>query len=206
MKIGRRFGKALFLVAIVTCFICGTAHTQVPGQVPDLNIWVNTWFKVTQTRTAYHFSNIGVKPTPGTPVSQSGGTSYMKITGWDTTTTPLAPFLTANVYGRDPQTGLWDPIPTAELDIYYFTGSNLKFIGSSRVIDAYQTLSLVIVFTGKWNTAANKFVLGGDTKISTTGSSVLEIDDLLGSTERWAGALKLSGPMVPESKVPADIR
>jgi hypothetical protein len=201
MKTGRRFGRALFLVAIVTFFICSTAHAQVPGQVPDLSIWESTWFKVKLTRTVYHFENIGVKPKPASLLSQSGGTSYIKITGWDTTTTPLTPFLTADVYARD-ASGNWDPNPVAELNIYYFAGSNLKFIGSSQVSDAYQTLSLVLVFTGKWNSAANKFVLGGETKISTMGSSMLEIDDVPNSTERWAGAAKLSGPMVPESRVP----
>jgi hypothetical protein len=160
---------------------------------------------VVLSRTVYHFDNIGVKPRPSYLLSQSGDTSYMKITGWDTTTTPLDPFLTAEVYARD-GSGNWDPNPVAFLDIYYFAGSNLKFIGSCEVIDDYQTLSLVFVFTGKWNPGANKFVLGGETKISTMGSSMLEIDDIPSSTERWAGAAKLSGPMVPESKVPDAIK
>jgi len=100
MKTGRRFGKALFLVAIVTFFICTTAHAQVSGQIPDLSIWENTWFKVKMTSTVYHFSNIGVKPTPGYAVPDSAGTSYIKITNWDTTTTPADPFLTADVYAK----------------------------------------------------------------------------------------------------------
>jgi hypothetical protein len=205
MKTGRRFGKALFLVVIVTFFVCGTTHAQVSGVVPDLSIWVNTWFKVNYTRTAYHFQNIGVKPNPASPLPQSGGTSYMKITGWDTTT-PGDEFLTADVYSRDLNTGQWDPTPAAELEIYYFAGSNLKFIGSCQVIDAYQTLSLMFVFTGKRNKADTNFIMDGTTKLGTMGGHVSEIDDVSGSTERWAGAGKISGPMVPESKVPTALK
>jgi hypothetical protein len=200
MKIGRVLVTTVFAVAMVTCFICSTAHAQVQGVVPDLSIWVNTWFKVKLTRSAYQFADIGVKPKPATPISQSGGTAYLKITGWDTTT-PGAEFLTANVYARD-DSGNWDPTPVATLDIYYFAGSNLKFVGTSQISDSFVTLSLVFVFTGKRNKADTNFVLGGTTKLSTMGSSMLEIDDVPGSTERWAGPAKLSGPMVPESKVP----
>ncbi len=202
MKTGRRFGRALFLVAIVTFFICSTAHAQVPGQVPDLSIWENTWFKVKMTSTVYHFSNIGVKPTPNYTVSESTGTSYIKITGWDTTTTPADPFLTADVYAKD---GTWVRVDT--MNIYYFAGSNLKFVGSARSGDPLAddpglALSLMFVFTGKRNATNTKFIMDGSTKLSTIGSSIVEIDNVPASKERWAGSVKLSGPMVPESSLP----
>jgi hypothetical protein len=175
------------------------AHAQVPGQVPDLSIWENTWFKVKMTSTVYHFSNIGVKPTPSYLMPESAGTSYINITNWDTTTTPADPFLTADVYSKE--SGIWTLIDT--VNIYYFAGSNLKFVGSARVDDPTGTsLSLLFVFTGKRNKTNTNFIMDGTTKLSTMGSYILEIDDFPGSTERWAGAGKISGPMVPQSKLP----
>jgi len=64
------------------------------------------------------------------------------------------------------------------------------------------SLSLLFVFTGKRNKTNTNFIMDGTTKLGTMGSYLLEIDDFPGSTERWAGAGKISGPMVPESKLP----
>jgi hypothetical protein len=61
------------------------------------------------------------------------------------------------------------------------------------------TIGLLFVFTGKKYLAGPKtgdFILGGVTKLGPIGSSMLEIDDVLGSTERWAGSVTISGPMV----------
>ena len=195
--------NALMVAVFITCFSIASVHAQVPGVVPDLSIWVNTWFKVKMTSTVYHFSDIGVKPTPNYTVSESGGTSYIKITGWDTTTTPADPFLTADVYIKN--VGIWGVIDT--VNIYYFAGSNLKFVGSALTgnplaDDPGQAFSLMFVFTGKRNATNTKFILDGSTKLSTIGSSIVEIDDVPGSKERWAGSTKLSGPMVPESSLP----
>jgi hypothetical protein len=199
MKTGRVLVTTLFVLAFVACFIFSTAHAQVPGQVPDLSIWVNTWFKVKLTSTVYHFDNIGVKPTPGYTLSESAGTSYIHITDWDTTTTPADPFLVADVYGKE--SGIWIQVNT--VNIYYFAGSNLKFVGTAQVDDPTGTsLSLLFVFTGKRNKTNTNFIMDGTTKLGTMGSYLLEIDDFPGSTERWAGAGKISGPMIPESKLP----
>ena len=48
--------------------------------------------------------------------------------------------------------------------------------------------------------------MDGSTTLSTMGSSLLEIDDVPGSTERWAGSAKLSGPMVPVSTLPPPLQ
>ena len=79
----------LIFAVFLTCFAVGSVQAlDTPGVVPDLNIWVGTWFKVANTSNVYHFSNIGVKPKPSASIPESGGTSYMKVTKWDTTTTP----------------------------------------------------------------------------------------------------------------------
>ena len=199
MKVRKMMLGVLMVGVLLTCFSVGSVHAQVPGVVPDLSIWVDTWFKVALTSTVYHFGNIGVKPTPNYTVAESSGTSYFRIADWDTTTDPEHPFLVVDVYAK--VEGFWIQVDT--VNIYYFAGSNLKFVGSTLVSDPMGTsLSLLFVFTGKRNTANTKFIMDGSTKLSTMGSSLFEIDDVPGSTERWAGAAKLSGPMVPESSLP----
>jgi hypothetical protein len=171
---------------------------DTPGVVPDLSIWVNNWFKVAMTSTVYHFSDIGVKATPGYAIAESAGKAYIKISGWDTTT-PGAEFLVADIYAKE--SGIWVLVGT--VNIYYFAGNNLKFVGSAQVVDPTGTsLSLLFVFKGKRNATNTKFVMDGSTNLSTMGSSLLEIDDAPGSTERWAGSANLSGPMVPVSTLP----
>jgi len=68
------------------------------------------------------------------------------------------------------------------------------------------SLNLLFVFTGKRNRANTDFLMDGSTKLSTMGSAIYEIDDFPGSTERWAGAAQLSGPMVPVSKLPLPLQ
>ena len=202
---GQKLSLNVLMVAVfITCFAVGAVHAQVPGVVPDLSIWVNSWFKVAMTDSLYHFSNIGVKPTPGYAVSEPGDTFYMKITDWDTTT-PGAEFLVVDVYEKE-DSGSWVLIGT--VNIYYFAGSNLKFVGSGQ-LDASTgvSLNLLFVFTGKRNPTNTKFIMDGSTKLNTMGSFLLEIDDFPpGSTERWAGSAKLSGPMVPVSKLPLPLQ
>lgn len=198
MKVQRMLVIVLMAGVFLTCFAVNLTHAQVPGVVPDLSAWANdTWFKVTLTRTVYHFSNIGVKPTPSYTLPQSMGKAYLRIRGWNLATATL----TASVYARDPDTGNWVTDPYATIDLNYFAGSDLKFIGSGQLatLDG-MTMNLVIVFTGQIK--AGNFVLGGITKLSTIGSSVLEIDNAFPSTERWAGSLKISGPMVPATSLP----
>jgi hypothetical protein len=203
MKVPRMLLAVLVAGVFLTCFAVGSVHAlDTPGVVPDLNMWVGTWFKVTETSTVYHFSNIGVKPTPGSTISETSGTSYINITDWDTTT-PGEEFLVVDVYAKED--GTWTLVDT--VNIYYFAGSNLKFVGSTQVSDPTGvSLNLLFVFTGKRNTADTKFIMDGSSKLNTMGSSIFEIDDDEGSTERWAGAAKLSGPMVPVSKLPPELQ
>jgi len=65
----------------------------------------------------------------------------------------------------------------------------------------YIKLGGIFAFNGKRNLAGD-FVLGGVTTVKTLGGYYFELDDIEGSTERWAGSFSITGPMVPESKVP----
>jgi hypothetical protein len=200
MRNGKRGLSALVMMVFLACFTVGTAQAQIPGQIPNLDSWVGTWFKVTLTGTAYHFSNYGVKPSPATPTPVTIGKAYLNITSWNPSALPLGT-LTADIYIKDHNTGTWIPTPFATMDIDYFAGSDLKFMGSAQLATPNDiTMGIVFIFTGK--KVGDNFVLGGVTKLSTTGSYMLEIDDALNSTERWAGSVKLSGPMVPATSLP----
>ena len=195
-------GVLMVAVAFITCITWltfDTAHAQVPGEYPNLSAWENTWFKVNLTVNVYCFDNIGVKPKPSAPVPQKMGSSYVNIIDWD----EINHILTAHVWAKEG--GGWVQIPES-LEIKYFAGSDLKFIGSAQIVTPDDvTMSILFVFTGKKYKSGPKegqFILGGVTKLSTIGSYVLEVDDVEGSTERWAGSLTISGPMVPESSLP----
>ena len=204
MNVRRMWVGVLMAGVFLTSFAVGSVHAlDTPGTVPNLSMWVDTWFKVKMTGTVYCFSDIGVKPRPSYTVSETAGSLYMNITDWDTTTTPDTPFLVVDVYERD--SGSWEYFGT--VNIYYFAGNDLKFVGTAQVDDpTSSSLSLLFVFTGKRNPANTAFIMDGSTKLSTMGSYIIEVDDIPGSTERWAGSAKLSGPMVPVSKLPPELQ
>ncbi|MEB2307963.1 MAG: hypothetical protein OZ917_01470 [Candidatus Brocadiaceae bacterium] len=207
MKTQRLSIGVLMIAVFVTYFTLGTARAEGKGEYPNLTDWANTWFKVKLTGTTYHFDGIGVKPKPAAPVSQTMGIAYVHITNWDGDNHVLA----ADVYIKDDETGEWKLFFNG-VDITYFAGSDLKFIGSAQwVIPDDVTLHLLLVFTGSKYTKGAKtgqFKLGGETKLSTIGGSLLEIDDAedappeLPLKERWAGSASISGPMVSESSLP----
>jgi hypothetical protein len=200
MKVQRMLVGGLMIAAFVTCFALGTAHAQ-PGVFPNLGDWANTWLKVKLTRTVYHVSDIGVKLVPP-ELPEPMGTAYINITSWD----GLNHVLTADIYARDFDTGQWVTTPFTTINIEYFAGSDLKFIGSAQLGPSDGiTMGLIFVFTGKkylTGPNAGKFILGGVTKLGTIGSSILEIDNAAPYTERWAGSATISGPMVPADSLP----
>ena len=191
--------KRLLQTCMVVFLVAGLFTVSVHAQVaPDLSSWVDTWFKLSVTQNVYHFADIGVKPNPGFLLSGTEK-SYMHIVGWDLATATL----TANVYSRN--AGLWDPASFMTVTLNYFAGSDLKFATSLQAGAANSNLWAVMFFKGK-KTPGGQFILDGVTNMKTLGGAYTEIDDVLGSTERWAGSILIGGPMVPLSKVPAAIR
>jgi hypothetical protein len=192
MKARKWLLNGLMVAIFVSCFVLGTAHA-LPGVFPDLSDWVDTWFKVSVTGTVFHYSGVGVNPKPSYQVAQSMGRAYLHITSWNGTTH----ILTADIYEKDPDTGLFVVTP---INIQYFGGTDLKFTGSAQLVTSGGvTMNLIFVFTGKQNLAGN-FILGGISNVSTIASNILEIDDV--GPERWVGSAKVSGPMVPASSLP----
>ena len=197
MKARRLWACGLALAVFMTCMSVGIADAQVPGEVPDLSIWVGQWFKVTGTLNMFQFDDIGVRPTPSYPITETFP-SYVKIVNWDSD----ARILTANYYGKD-HSGNWitDPII---MDFSYFAGSQLNFVCSSEVETATQAVfGFTIRFKGVYNTITEKFKMAGYSYLKTLGGHYVDIRDIPpGSTQRWAGTVKFVGDMVPLSRVP----
>jgi len=209
MKVERRWTGVLMVAVFIPCVALGVAHAQVQGVYPDLSAWANdTWFKVQLDVTTYHFSGVGIKPKPSAPIPQRMGTAYINIRAWD----GLNHVLTADIYVKDHDTDKWIATALTTIDIEYFAGSDLKFIGSAPLVTPNDvTMNLLFVFTGKKYQSGPKlgnFVLGGVTKLSTMGGSILEIDDAEDAPpddllkERWAGSATISGPMVSADNLP----
>jgi len=193
------------VTVFVTCFVLSTAYAQPTREYPDLGAWANnTWFKAKLTVTLYHFDGIGIKPKPSAPVPQTMGTAYINIKGWDN----IRHVLTADIYAKEEGMDIWG-LFYEDLEITYFAGSELKFVGSAQIEVADDVrMGLIFVFTGsqypQGTPKAGQFKLGGVTKLSTIGGSMLEIDnaddipDDPMLIERWAGSATISGPMVPQ--------
>jgi hypothetical protein len=191
--------RRLFLTCLVVFLLVGPSTGVVYAQeVPDLSIWVDKWFKLSITQNEYHFADLGVKPSPGYMLSGTEG-SFMKIVGWELATGTL----TADIYEKS--AGLWDPTSFMTVTFNYFAGSDLKFVATMQSDTAGSALRAVLFFKGKRN-AAGQFILDGVTNMKTLAGAFTEMDDVPGSTERWAGSIAIGGPMVPLSKVPGAIR
>jgi hypothetical protein len=208
MKVQRMLVGGLMVAVFVTCLALGMANAQVQGEYPDLAAWANnTWFRVKLTVTTYHFDGVGIKPKPSGPATIPMGTAYINITTWNNS----SHVLTANIWARDDKTGIWG-LFFEGLEITYFAGSDLKFIGTAQLVTLDDvTMGLIFVFTGSKYTTGDKagqLKLGGVTKLSTIGGSILEVDNADDAPdnpllkERWAGSATISGPMVPESSLP----
>jgi hypothetical protein len=194
MKTCRTIILGLILFFSFTFFTVGISQAQA---VPDLSIWADTWFKVKLAVTVYHYSDIGVKPTPNYQITPLPDPAYLHIVDW----VEGAQTLQTVIYYKDP-TGNWNPAVSVPADMIYFAGSDLKFVCSSTVDTGTMQNGLIIFFKGKRDIGGN-FILGGKTNMKSLGGYYFESDNVPGSTERWAGSAVVSGKMVPLSKVPS---
>jgi hypothetical protein len=165
-------------------------------KVPDLSIWVDKWFRISVAGSHYHF--IGMRLKPPDPIQRSFP-AYMKIVSWDSTNQSFS----VNIYTKN-DLGKWDPTEYNNFTFNYFAGSDLKFVCNFEQITTQNTIHIAVFFVGKRNAKGN-FVMGGYTYVKTLGGYYLEIDDNATPQVRWAGSVKLTGSMIPESKVPPEL-
>jgi hypothetical protein len=195
-------GYKSYVLAVMVLFSLTLVATGI-GQaqnIPDLSIWLNTWFKLTLTATVYHYSDIGVKPFPNYQIPIPLPV-YLNITGWN----QGGGVLTANLFTKD-LTGNWNPAVVAPIDLTYFAGDALKFVCTGSATVGSKQFGFIVYFKGKRDAAGN-FILGGMTFLKTLGGYYFEVADIPpGSTDRYAGAVLIQGNMVPLSKVPLPIQ
>jgi hypothetical protein len=190
MKAYRNWFIGVVLVSVIIMFPLGMAQAQ------DLSLWLDKWFKVTFTKTALHYSGPGVKPAPNA-FGTSSGPGYIHVIGVD-----LSPRLTLIAYAKDPDTGNWSGIPLATFTLDYFAGDELNFTSSGQINNGFLSSHLGVQITGVRNKKTGLLQSGA---FKTMGGYVLEVDDAQGSTELWAGSLKINGTWVAQSKVPGEL-
>jgi hypothetical protein len=179
----------------------GTVHAQ--RTLPDIFPWVGSWFKLTVTQNEYNFDAQGVTPKPGYPVSLSSP-AYLWINGgWWSSCCPENQGLWGKLYTED-SSGNWATSSFLQLTFNYFAGSDLKFVASTAYGDANIQFGATILFTGKRNTSGD--FVNSVTALKTPGGYITEKDDVPGSTERWAGSLKMSGLRIIQSKLPPELQ
>jgi len=190
MKRNRSWLIGVVVVAVFVMLPLGMAQAQ-----EDLSMWQGKWFKVTYTKTALHYSGPGVKPTPNALGTSSGpGYLYVRLVEGEK--------LTLTAYTKHPETGQWSADPFAELILNYFAGDELNFTSWGEMGNAFLFSQLGIQITGVKN---KKTLLLQTGTFKTLGGFVMENDDVPGSTELWAGGLKINGTWVDQSKVPVDL-
>lgn len=170
------------------------AATAPPAlaQAPDLGAWDGVWFKAnaTQKGFAFHVAAPGVGKDKGT------AKSYVQIH-----TVPGEPgMLTADVWLQEESwqkqtlTLLYLAGP-AEQPVVYF---NQVPVTPVPVTDPLLHLGIVLQLSGKVSDGA---VAKG--KLKTLGGYFIEIDDVPGSDERFAGQMTLTGKTT--AKLPPDL-
>lgn len=194
---GKRYVLCVVFVLLLAVGI--TIPSQLPAQtVPDLSIWVGTWFKVNGTDIRYEYSDIGVKPVPPY-LTEKHNYPFVRITSWD----PDTKILTMNAYMQD-DFGNWNPTPVLVFEVNYFAGNQLNFTGWYHMVLASGSVySGMFVFKGKLN-RQDQFIYRGKTFVKTLGAYQGWIEDAPG-TERQAARIKDLMVMVPESKVPDEL-
>jgi hypothetical protein len=171
--------------------------------LPDIFPWFGSWFKLTVTQNEYNFDSQGVAPKPGNPVTLSYPAYLWIHTAWWYLCCPESQGLGGNLYTKD-SSGNWTKSSYLNLTFNYFAGSDLKFVASTVYGDANIQFGSTILFSGKRNKSGD--FVDANTTLKTSGGYITEIDDVAGSTKRWAGLLKMSGTRIIESKVPPELQ
>jgi hypothetical protein len=175
MKISRKWLS--YLLGVTVLLTSGMLHAQT---IPDLSIWMNTWFKGKGSDISYKYSDIGVNPVPPY-LDTDHNVWFAKITNWDSNLRVLS----LDIFVKD-DFGNWDPTPFITFNCNYFGGTNKKFVCWYHSIDPSGSVrSGMLLFKGKLNKAGN-FVLGGETYFKTLAGYQGWIDDDPSSTDRMA--------------------
>jgi hypothetical protein len=146
---------------------------------PDLTIWVGKWFKITEKTTGYSVGALGIVKDSGSSVG------YLKFQNWD----PNNNVFQADRYEQDAN-GQWFIEPVTLL---YIAGSDLDFLCSFLVTD--NATNKMSGFTARIQGREIGGVLKSAT-FKTLGGYYVEKSNGSGSTEHYAGGLKITGKLI----------
>jgi len=167
---------------LIICLTFGTAHSQ------DLSEWVGKWFKLTYSYKGYET----LEEANYIPETQSAKTTlYLKITAWDTTTTPPTPFLDCSEY--DKEGNLYDNI-----HLLYLGGTDLDFLILCH-IPGEESTGFIARIRGKESKGTLKSAtfktLGGYTHARSSINPRISM----------AEGLTITGSLISESKLPFSV-
>ena len=152
----------------------------------DMTLWIGKWFKVTEKNTGYHFDSSALNK------SNAAYIGYLKFYEWD----PANKILRGDRYGLDTG-GQWTSEP---LTLHYLAGSDLDFL-----CWAQETGDTIMGFTARIKGQKSNGELVKAT-FKTLGGYYLDASNDggsgAGSTEFWAGALSVTGVLIPEAEAP----
>ena len=186
-----------------TASLTVTALPEPPPPIPgtaDLSVWVEKWFKVKMQNRGYYNEEENRLSNHRQRLS-----AFLKITAWD----PENKILQATILGKGEE-GKWsEPIL-----LHYISGTNLKFLCWSQMTLAGDAN---FGFTAQIRGSKRRSELVGGVFTSVGGYHVEttedddedgedEDDDESSNKQPPAGWLKITGKLIAEEKVPADIK
>jgi len=160
-----------------------------PGSSAGMTIWVGQWFKLAAKITGSCSGSSGI-------VSDSGSyVGYLKLWEWD----PNNKILQGDLYEYDTATAQWS---SQSLPLLFIGGSDLDFLCQSQVTDnaANSTEGFTARIVGKETAGILK-----SATFKSLGGYYIDALDQSGAIANCAGALKITGALIAESKVPVPI-
>jgi hypothetical protein len=174
-----------FVVAfVIMCFAISTARAQ------DLSGWVGKWFKLKYSAKGYETTGEGSY----IPQTENGtGSSYLKITAWDTTN-PSDLLLRCSLYDQDDE-----EVVQKIVEIHYLGGTDLDFLCLGFIADSEGHEQFTVRITGK----ASGGILKSAT-FKTLGGFGWDKNQYDSDPRKsWAGGLTITGTLISESKLPS---
>ena len=186
--------------------VSGTASltvTMAPAQeTTDLSIWVGKWFKVKIQNRGYYNEKENRLSNDRQSLS-----AYLKITAWD----PDNKVLRATILGKgEDGEGKW----SEPISLHYISGTNLNFLCWSQLTLAsnanYGFTARIRGIMRRGDSVRGIFTSVGGYHVETTEDDEDEDEDddgeELSSKQPSAGWLKITGKLIAEERVPADIK
>jgi len=181
--------RALLRIAVVALLL---AEAPAAAQVPDLRPWDGVWFRAKTSQRGYGF-RVGAG---GARRNRSGGRIYLRLR----VDPGLAEGLLADIWIQE---GQWRSLT---VPLLYLAGTsddvvvyvNQIPVTPDPVVDPTLHLTLVLRLRGGLEGGSV-----GKGRVQTVAGAFVEVDDVPGSDERFAGSISVKGKTT--TKLPSDL-